>query len=341
MLIPFQGVTIDILATVTDKSSLHRFSGSNNFNLIILPTEQCNFRCAYCYEDFTNAKRMDKETVSGVKNLITKRSVLGLDHLNISWFGGEPLTAYAIVTDIMQHAKRTSESNNVSLSSHMTTNGYLLTADKLDALIENGVKSYQISFDGYKDIHDKYRLRADGKGTFDILWKNIVNAHKLKDADFDITIRIHVNNHNISSIKELLRKARDDLEEDNRFKFFIRPISRLGGHNDNNIPILADNDRVYASNIISMLREEAKSLGLVHISTSESNVCYAAKLDTLLIRQDGRLGKCTVALYDDRNTVGRLLKDGTVDIDRDKVLWWSRGLFTEDNFQLTCPLIAK
>ena len=29
---------------------------SNYLNLIILPTEACNFRCTYCYETFENKK---------------------------------------------------------------------------------------------------------------------------------------------------------------------------------------------------------------------------------------------------------------------------------------------
>ncbi|MFF7227919.1 hypothetical protein [Streptomyces sioyaensis] len=52
----------ELVAALTDRT-LH---------LIILPTEQCNFRCTYCYEDFS-VGRMGPETVQGVKRLLDRR----------------------------------------------------------------------------------------------------------------------------------------------------------------------------------------------------------------------------------------------------------------------------
>lgn len=38
-------------------------------SLYILPTEQCNFRCRYCYENFPNLK-MSKKTQDGIINYV-------------------------------------------------------------------------------------------------------------------------------------------------------------------------------------------------------------------------------------------------------------------------------
>lgn len=75
----------------------------NYLGLIILPTEKCNFRCTYCYEDFEN-KRIDKKVVDGIKNLLSNRSN-NLKILNIELFGGEPLLTKDIFFDILSHAK--------------------------------------------------------------------------------------------------------------------------------------------------------------------------------------------------------------------------------------------
>src|SRR5690242_7308023 len=83
------------------------FSNSN-LQLILFPTEQCNFRCTYCYEDFALG-RMSDEIISGVKNLIAKRK--DLKHLNIMWFGGEPTAALDIVLDISTFAKNFCDQN--------------------------------------------------------------------------------------------------------------------------------------------------------------------------------------------------------------------------------------
>jgi len=39
---------------------------TDRLQLILLPTEQCNFRCTYCYEDFAIG-RMSDAVVAGVK----------------------------------------------------------------------------------------------------------------------------------------------------------------------------------------------------------------------------------------------------------------------------------
>ncbi len=57
--------------------------------LILLASEDCNFRCTYCYEDFARGTMLP-EVREGVKNLVRKR-IRKLNRLQVSWFGGEPL----------------------------------------------------------------------------------------------------------------------------------------------------------------------------------------------------------------------------------------------------------
>src|SRR2546426_838955 len=77
---------------------------NDHLHLILFPTEQCNFRCTYCYEDFAIG-RMTAATVASIKRLIDRR-LRGLRSLVVSWFGGEPLLARAVVEEISQHIVR-------------------------------------------------------------------------------------------------------------------------------------------------------------------------------------------------------------------------------------------
>jgi uncharacterized protein len=67
-------------------------------------------------------------------------------------------------------------------------------------------------------------------------------------------------------------------------------------------------------------------------------VCYAATTNSFVIRADGRLNKCTVALNDERNNLGRLLDDGTIEIASDKLALWTRGIKSQNLEDLSCPM---
>ena len=69
-------------------------------------------------------------------------------------------------------------------------------------------------------------------------------------------------------------------------------------------------------------------------------ICYAARANAFVIRPDGRVAKCTVALDDERNTVGRLRKNGDVVIDPSRHLPWLQGLVSGDAVALNCPARA-
>ena len=66
--------------------------------------------------------------------------------------------------------------------------------------------------------------------------------------------------------------------------------------------------------------------------------CYASLPNHFVIRANGKLQKCTVALYDERNDVGELNRDGSIQwYERGKLLKWSAGLFDGDSKKLQCP----
>src|SRR5262245_33525306 len=103
------------------RSELLPMLSDRALELIILPTEQCNFRCTYCYEDFSIG-RMMKKTVVGIRHLMQRRAP-DLTGLQLSWFGGEPLLARSIVYELCDLAQQLALSNpTMSYTSSMTTN---------------------------------------------------------------------------------------------------------------------------------------------------------------------------------------------------------------------------
>jgi uncharacterized protein len=66
-------------------------------------------------------------------------------------------------------------------------------------------------------------------------------------------------------------------------------------------------------------------------------MCYAAHPAVWVVRADGSLSKCTVALSHPNNRVGRLNENGTLTIDAESLEPWMRGLFTAELSALECP----
>lgn len=309
--------------------------GSNKIlELHILPTEQCNFRCLYCYEDFKKGG-MRPEIRTAVKRLLDAR-VPNLDVLNISWFGGEPLLRKDIVLEISSYAKAIADISGCQFVGSATTNGWLLDIESARTLATAGVTSYQITLDGPKHIHDMSRIKQGGDGTFDRIWANLT-AIAASDLDCDIMIRLHIRPDTIGAVRAWLPDLRSLTRGDPRFTVLVKPIEHLGGPNDKSVAAYAtDAEREAAAGSIY------RDLGLSGPPRSDlfAMACYAARPNAWVIRSDGNLNKCTVALNSRRNHVGELMPDGTMRIDQEKIRPWFKGLETLDPEILGCPATA-
>ncbi|MGW3361025.1 radical SAM protein [Streptomyces bungoensis] len=313
-----------------------RSFNDRTLQLFILPTEKCNFRCTYCYEKF-DIGRMKPAVVEAVKAFIDRR-IEHLDALSVEWFGGEPLLAKPVIFDIAQHIHSSlASAPSVAYRGSMTTNGYLLDGDTATSLIGLGVRSFQISLDGPPDIHDESRVKADGSGTFSEIWHNLLT---LRDSDlsFDVMLRLHFTPATAAHLYSLIDLLNHAFADDDRFRVLFKAVNRLGGENDHKVELF--DPRAERETIASFQRRLRNKSQLFGNGRPESKICYAAKPNSFVIRADGRIGKCTVALYDDRNTIGRVMKNGQIAIDNDKLVPWMRGFKTLSVEELGCPLHA-
>ncbi len=306
---------------------------SDSLHLILLPTERCNFRCTYCYEDFAIG-RMRPETVLAVKRLIDRR-LDDLQSLSVSWFGGEPMLGRGIVEDISEHIVRVraERPNPFHYVADMTTNGYLLDIAKVERLASLGIHHFQISLDGPEALHDRTRLRADGKGTFQKIWYNLL-AIRDGIAPVDILLRVHLTPDNLPLMPEFLAQLRVTFLADPRFKVLLKAVEHLGGPNDPTMETIPTRSQAGIIRELEKIVLDGLDSGALF---SAPEICYAARPNSLVIRADGRVGKCTVALSDARNTIGQLLPDGSLQIDNARLGPWVQGWASGDLAALACP----
>jgi MoaA/NifB/PqqE/SkfB family radical SAM enzyme len=119
-------------------------------------TRRCNLDCAYCTE-YDN-QRGDVPFEDLVVR-IDKCRELGVLHTDL--IGGEPLLHPDLV-------RLFAEIRGRGMTSGMTTNGFLLTGDKLDRLLDAGLGRLQISVDGVRPTREAPKSLKTLKGKIEL-----------------------------------------------------------------------------------------------------------------------------------------------------------------------------
>lgn len=313
---------------------------TDTLELMLLASEDCNFRCQYCYEEFARGTMLP-QVRAGVKKLVEKRA-RGLKYLLVSWFGGEPLYGMQAIEDLGPFFAQTAEEHGIRFISGMTTNGYLLTPDVADKLLAWQVKSFQITIDGSPEDHDRSRPTRDGQGTFTQIFDNLLDLRRRPD-DFKVDLRVNWDKRNLPGLGRFLDIVEREFRADRRFNIRFRPIWKPGNAND---ALLETCGRDETQQIQNELEEEARQRGLTIAESIRdggpvgSGVCYAARPYHFLIGATGKVMKCTLELdTNDRNVVGHLDEDGELHLDQDKMALWCEPAFEKDTKCQKCVIL--
>jgi uncharacterized protein len=322
-------VELPVLRAVADPRSLR---------VIVLPTEQCNFRCTYCYEDF-EIGRMSDRVVGALKRWLRSR-VEDVDHLTLSWFGGEPTLALDLMLDVASEVRDAYVGAGKEFSSGVTTNAYKLTPEIFPTVVRAGITDFQITLDGPAEVHDSRRVRASGQGTFSVIWGNLVAMAARAEAlpPFRVGLRLHYDRNSAYALPSLLEAIKSELMPSGRFSVNFHELERLGGEKDEEIEVATEAEHEFVRRLVGELQADVDAAGSKVALDVPDYVCYAARANAFVLRADGRLAKCTVALNDRRNDIGRLNADGTITLFEPRLAPWMRGLETGDRATLACPL---
>jgi len=117
--------------------------------VFLAPTYRCQCNCAPCYADVKGRKNVGEMPTEELKAEIDQIKALGAIHLNLT--GGEPLLREDIVS-LVAHA------HDIGLITRISTNGDLLTRDRVAELRRAGLNQCGIAVDDADpDIHDRLR----------------------------------------------------------------------------------------------------------------------------------------------------------------------------------------
>ena len=182
-----------------------------HMGMFVNMTSRCNLACPYCYQDLRKNLNINRdltvENWNKIMKLIFKKEDI-LKKVSVVFFGGEPLLNYTVLKKAVLDLDSI---KNMGIKSTMAiiTNGTLFSK-QIGQELSPYIDSIQITLNGMKSTHNKMRPYPDGRGTFDVILKNLVD--NIDQYTHKIVIRSNINESNIDSVKSLLKYLKEEYD---------------------------------------------------------------------------------------------------------------------------------
>jgi len=131
----------------------------------------CNLSCTYCFAGGGGYGRgpavMPPEVGRRAVDFLIAASG-PRRHVEIDFFGGEPLLALDTVRATVAYARERAPAAGKEFGFTLTTNAVLLTDEVIDYLLTNGF-NVVLSLDGRPAVHDRLRRMKNGEGSYTLV----------------------------------------------------------------------------------------------------------------------------------------------------------------------------
>jgi uncharacterized protein len=183
-----------VLSNIFDQEGYFERHKDSIDHFAFIPTHQCNMRCTYCtytgsyeghrvHEDVNVTPEIMRQTAQFIRGLGKDKS-----KIDMIIYGGESLISWATIREFHE-ILRASLPPGKLLFFKITTNGLLLSDEIIDYCIDNDIW-IQVSLDGPRHVHDRYRVSAGGKPTFDAVYRKLLRIYQKSPAYFRKNVSI-------------------------------------------------------------------------------------------------------------------------------------------------------
>lgn len=276
----------------TDKKA---YSGTNLL-LTIVPTLDCNFSCAYCFENNKRNVYMSETTISMLIEFIKRHNFI--KSLSICWYGGEPLLAFNIMKKIM--IKLQNEIKLPILSHVIVTNGYHLNREVIDFCEAYKVTCMQVTLDGIKERHDSIRInKSNQKASFDKIIDNMDMLLKKID-DFKLHIRVNIEKKNLIDFHNISNYLNQKWP--NKKTYIYPGFLRI----DDKEKKCLSCDSMQRKDIAEFITNLAmnKNSKFSYFPKRIKNMCMAIRKNAYIIGPEGEIYKCWNDVGDTQKVIG-------------------------------------
>ncbi len=220
--------------------------------LILEITEKCNLKCSYCIHsgEYINERAPSNKEMSfdTAKKAIDQLGSLSKGNSLIGFYGGEPLLNMGLINKTIEYTKSAFPLNNFIFS--MTTNFF--EGDKyVKEIVDNGFY-INLSLDGPKKVHDKFRRTKSSLPTYDRIISNLHKVDAYSPGYTDTHFFILSTCHDPNDIHEIVKY----FDSNNYFVTHINRSDPKGRTSKNDFPLKSFNDYLEIEYLDKILHNE-------------------------------------------------------------------------------------
>ena len=238
----------------------------------------CNLRCKYCFaeEGEYHGRRALMSCEVGMRALDFLIENSGArKNLEVDFFGGEPTMNFEVVKKLVEYGRSREKETGKNFRFTLTTNGMLLTDEILD-FANKEMHNLVLSIDGRKEVNDRMRPTAGGKGSYDVILPRFRKAAESR-GQTDYYVRGTYTHYNTDFAKDVLHLHDMGFEQ-----ISVEPVvcdpSEPYALREEDVPVLLEQYDILAKEIIRR-RKEGRFINFFHFMIDlEGGPCVAKRL---------------------------------------------------------------
>lgn len=308
------------------------FERLHPYNMGILPTNECNLRCKYCYSETGEKPKqsLSKAQIRHFIHLMVKNAVLHSkiqkkriqSKLVISG-GGEPTFHWENFEYIVEYFSSECSKYNIDKKIVLITNG-VMSSLNADYVIKN-IDQINLSVDGFPDIQNIQRPLVNGNGSFPYVDRFIRQCEKY---DKELLVRATVLQENFENMSEICRYFFDSYTNITTLHFeplfYVGRGSRLGENHYKMLSCFLDS-YIRAYQYVNRQYPNKRLYNSSFAYNLQEYFCSASLGLNPWLHMDGKILPCTDHVEGEDMVVAKISEDG-IDINRS----FKRMIYTLD-----------
>lgn len=281
----------------------------------------CNLRCKYCFAGkggyHGDRGLMSFDVGCRALDFLIGQSA-GRRNLEVDFFGGEPTMNFDVVKRLVEYGRGREKETGKNFRFTLTTNGVLLSDEVLD-FANKEMHNLVLSIDGRREVNDRMRPTASGKGSYDIILPKFKKAAESRNQT-DYYVRGTYTHFNTDFAQDVLHLHDQGFEQ-----ISVEPVvcdpSEPYALKEEDIPVLLEQYDILAKEIIKR-RKEGRFINFFHFMIDlEGGPCVAKRLsgcgaggEYLAVTPWGDLYPCHQFVGEEKFLLGNVY-DGIINTD--------------------------